>query len=118
LCEGFSKREAREIYELLMATDRPFASSAPAAELWRHGLASTKELSIPTAEGTPIAELRPWLGTSVDSLGASGIHTLGALRRAASKGVSFRGMGRLATERVLGFLADHFTPCPCLRGPP
>jgi hypothetical protein len=59
LCASFAKREAREIYDLLMATDRPFASSAPSFELWRHGLVSTKELHIPTAPETPIVELRP-----------------------------------------------------------
>jgi hypothetical protein len=118
LCEGFGKREAREIYDLLMTTDRPFAGSAAAIELWRHGLVSTKELSIPTADDTAIAELRPWLGTSVDSLGACGIHTLGALRRAAVKGEvpAFRGMGRVTTDRVLGFLGAYVTPQAYRRG--
>ena len=118
LCEGFGKREAREIYDLLMVTDRPFAGSAAAIVLWRHRLVSTKELSIPTADEAPIAELRPWLGTSVDSLGACGIHTLGALRRAAVKGEvpTFRGMGRVTTDRDLGFLGAYVTPQPYRRG--
>jgi hypothetical protein len=69
----------------LMATDRPFASSSPSFDLWRRGLVSTKELHVPTALETPIIELRPWLGTSVDSLSASGIQTLGALRKRFSR---------------------------------
>ena len=118
LCENFGKREAREIYDLLMATDRPFASSAPAIELWRHGLVTMKELPVPTAPETPIAELRPWLGTSVDSLSACGIHTLSALRSVASRGdvASFRGMGRVTSDRVLGFLGAYVAPQPYRRG--
>jgi len=118
LCENFGKREAREIYDLLMATDRPFASSAPPIELWRYGLVTTKELPVPTAPETPINELRPWLGTSVDSLSACGIHTLGALRGVASRGdvASFRGMGRVTSDRVLGFLGAYVTPQPYRRG--
>jgi hypothetical protein len=101
-----------------MLTDRPFAGSAAPIELWRHGLVATKELSIPTAPETPIAQLRPWLGTSVDSLSACGIHTLGALRAAASRGevASFRGIGRVTAERVVGFLGAYVTPQPYRRG--
>jgi len=118
LCEAYGKREAREVYDLLMLTDRPFTGSAAPIELWRHGLVATKELSIPTAPETPIAELRPWLGTSVDSLNACGIHTLGALRAAASRGdvASFRGIGRVTAERVVGFLGAYVTPQPYRRG--
>jgi hypothetical protein len=106
LCSGFSKREVREIYDLLMATDRPFAGSAPAIELWRQGLVSKEEIPVPTAAETPIAELRPWLGTAVDSLSSFGIHTLGALQRKVpiGKETSFGDLRRTTIERVQAFL--------------
>jgi hypothetical protein len=118
LCENFGKREAREIYDLLLATDRPFTSSASPIDLWRHGLMTAKELPVPTAGETPIAELRPWLGTSVDSLSACGIDTLGCLRSVAAQGdvASFRGMGRVTSDRVLGFLGSYVSPQPYRRG--
>ncbi len=117
LCEHYGKREAREIYDLLMLTDRPFAGSAAPTELWRNGLVATKELSAPTAAETPITELRPWLGSSVDALGACGIHTLGALRAAASRGdvASFQGIGRVTADRVIGFLGAYVTSSPYRR---
>ncbi|MBB3182250.1 hypothetical protein [Variovorax sp. Sphag1AA] len=114
ICEAFGKRETREIYEALMLTDRPFAASAKPVELWRHGLADTDELVAPTAAHTPIEELRPWLGTSVDALQARGIYTLDALRRfAVDKAVtSRRRLGKVTAERVATFLVTHVSPEP------
>ncbi|SCK22474.1 Bacterial RNA polymerase, alpha chain C terminal domain [Variovorax sp. HW608] len=61
LCEVFGRREAREIYQALMLTDRPFAASAPALELWRHGLVEGNGLVEHTASHAPFEELPPWL---------------------------------------------------------
>lgn len=117
LCELYGRREAREIYDALMLADRPFSASAPAIGLWRHGLIETEDLPVPTAATTPIEELRPWLGESVNALGRCGIHTLGALRAAASRRSqpAFKEIGRLSIERVSSFLDAYVTPQPYAR---
>ncbi|MDM0031853.1 hypothetical protein QTI33_06805 [Variovorax sp. J22P271] len=62
LRQDFGRRECREIYMVLAATQRPFASAASEVELWRCGLLDAKELSQPTDDRTPTAEFQPWLG--------------------------------------------------------
>lgn len=119
LCESYGKREAREIYDALLLTGRPFACSVSHIELWRRGLIETKELVAPTTADTPIGELRPWLGASVDFLAARGIQTLGALRSAASRDDvrSIRGIGSAAAERISGFLGAYVVKQPYRRTP-
>ncbi|MEJ8813674.1 hypothetical protein WKW77_21485 [Variovorax ureilyticus] len=118
ICESFGKREAREVYEALMLTDRPFAGSATPLELWRHGLVETHELAAPTAAHTPVEELRPWLGSSVDTLNARGIHTLDALRSfvAREEVTSSRGFGRTTADRIFAFLDAYVVAPPYRRG--
>ncbi|SEA98358.1 hypothetical protein [Variovorax sp. YR216] len=118
ICESFGKREAREVYEALMLTDRPFAGSATPLDLWRHGLVETHELAAPTAAHAPVEELRPWLGTSVDALQARGIHTLGALRSlvARQEVTSSREFGRTTTDRIFAFLDAYVVAPPYRRG--
>ncbi len=113
LRQRFGRREGREIYMVLAATERPFASAASEVELWRYGLLHAEDLKLPTDDRTPTADLQPWLGPVVPSLVANGIRTLGTLRALAASQelASVQGLGSAARDRVQRFLLGTGSGC-------
>jgi len=118
ICDSFTRREAREIYNALMLTGRPFAGSATPLELWRRGLVTTNEMATPTAARTPIEDLRPWLGSSVDALHAHGVRNLGSLRDLVEQRDAslMRRVGRTTADRIYDFIDAYVISEPYRRG--